>query len=247
MAKLTEEQRQARAAARTRRTALEAEERDHRNQARYEQWDREGTRLTWKEYEAGVACRGCGLPMRDGRGTWRGKGTMYLTPEERAEYDGEEVRYRERHADCHSPRWGYSDSATQHCGYCCPPPPLSPSQIEKLAKLFESFGETDPRQLDEWELTLTCDHSTRRTQHRSNGQWNNCGVVPCPECGTTRGIIESRLLGPAVGPEERPIVQQERLQAELRDAEAKLDRQRRAAEKAQRRVEDLKAQLNSRT
>lgn len=216
MAKLTEEQRQKRAAARARRAALEAEERDHRNRARREQWDREGTRLTREEYKAGVHCRGCGLPISDGLGAWRAKGTLHLTPQERAGYASEESRFRELHADCHSHRWGTANSATMHCGYCCPPPPMSPARFEKVMRLFESFGKPDPSQLDEWELSLTCDHTTRRTQHRSNGTRSSWYVVDCPECGTTRGVVESRLQGPAVDPEERPVVERERLEAELR-------------------------------
>ena len=128
----------------------------------------------------------------------------------------EESRFRELHADCRSHRWGTANSATMHCGYCCPPPPMSPARFEKAMRLFESFGKPDPSQLDEWELSLTCDHTTRRTQHRSNGTRSSWYVVDCPECGTTRGVVESRLQGPAVDPEERPVVERERLEAELR-------------------------------
>lgn len=244
MAKLTEEQRQERAAARARRTALEAEERARRDRDRREQWKREGSYLSWQEYLDGMPCRGCGLPVSDNRGAWRTKGTMHLTAEERVAYDDEEARYRELHADCHSHRWGVHGSATMHCGYCCPPPPMSPGKLEELARLFASFGKPDPRELDEWELTLTCNHITRKTQHRSNGPWNNHGTVDCVECQDIRGIIASRLLGPAVSEDERPVVERGRLEAELRTAEAKLARQQSNAQKAEQRVKELRMQLN---
>jgi hypothetical protein len=52
-----------------------------------------------------------------------------------------------------------------HCGYCCPPPPLSERQIEHISQIL-STARTDKKDLDDWDLTLTCDHVVRRTQHR---------------------------------------------------------------------------------
>lgn len=49
MAKLTEEQRAQRAAARARREAFAAEEEDRLENERREKWRREGTRLSWEE------------------------------------------------------------------------------------------------------------------------------------------------------------------------------------------------------
>lgn len=118
MAKLSEEERQRRALARARRQALENEERHHRDERKREEWEREGTRLTWEEYAAGVPCRGCGQPISGRDSDYRFKGLIHMSPEERARYDAEEVRYREQHPECRSYRWSVQGCITLHCGYC---------------------------------------------------------------------------------------------------------------------------------
>src|SRR2546428_712746 len=70
VAKLTEDQRQQRAAKRAQKKALEAEAEDQRQRERSERWEREHTRLTWEEFVAGEPCRGCGQPMSDRLGSW---------------------------------------------------------------------------------------------------------------------------------------------------------------------------------
>lgn len=57
MAKLTDEQRRARAVARRRTEALRAEEDAQRGVERTACWERDGTRLSYEEFIAGVACR----------------------------------------------------------------------------------------------------------------------------------------------------------------------------------------------
>lgn len=123
------------------------------------------------------------------------------------------------------------------------PPPIGPHQAERLSRLFISFTKYPPHEYDEWELTLTCDHLVRARQHRSNGGWNNCGVVARPTCEITRGIVQSTLIGPAVGPEERPVVELQRLQTELEQAEKQAARRRAAAEKAEQHLAALKSRL----
>lgn len=124
MTKLTEEQRSQRAATRRRKEALIAEDVYERDEAKRLEWQTNGTRLTRKELEAGVACRGCGLPIVDRLGSWPAH--SQLTPEERVEYDAAAADYRARHGDCHAHRWTMSGSRTQHCGFCCPPPTPQP-------------------------------------------------------------------------------------------------------------------------
>ena len=246
MAKLTEEQRQQRALARARKKALEAEEKDRLDRKRREMWRREGMYLSWEEYKAGEPCRGCGEPMMDGRGYW--PGTMYLSEQERREYDAEEERFRERHPDCKSGRWGISGSRTRHCMRCCPPPPWGPAQIEKIARLVASWPSAEERKKDQdaWELTLTCDHTVRHTQHRDHS-YVSAAVVACSECGERRGVVQSVRMGSAcndaASEAERAVADRERLAGELAAAQQKLRREERKAEATRRRIEEMQKQL----
>jgi hypothetical protein len=199
MAKLSEQERQRRALARARRDALAAEEDDHRQSQRTRQWARDGMYLTYEELTAGVACRGCGMVVVDGFGNWPALMTMGAT--ERADYDAADAAFRERHSGCRSSRWSMSGSRSQHCGYCCPPPPMSPTQIDRLRQLFASVNP-DPAELDVWKLSLTCDHQVSRHQHCSNQRWST-SVVDCPPCGTARGGVTSERVGPVIVEAER--------------------------------------------
>ncbi|MEV6530486.1 hypothetical protein AB0M86_12950 [Streptomyces sp. NPDC051639] len=154
MAKLTEEQKRQRAAKRALRSALDAEADDRRRRAQDERWKREGTRLSWADYVAGKPCQGCGEPMQDGLGDWYP--LMKLSESEKHEHEEADRRFRERHADCRSGRWSISGSRVTHCCFCCPPPPVGPKQMEKLAELFDSWPSQEERKkdLDAWDLTL---------------------------------------------------------------------------------------------
>ncbi|WP_269857920.1 hypothetical protein [Streptomyces sp. RPT161] len=246
MAKLTEAQRQQRAAARARREALEAEERDRRDTERREMWQREGMYLSWEEYQAGEPCRGCGEPMRDDLGDW--PPLLRLTEEEKREYEVAEERFRERHSDCKSSRWSISGSRVTHCFGCCPPPPMGPQQIKKLSELFASWPSAEERKKDQdaWKLTLTCDHVVRYTQHRENS-YVSTSVVDCPECPGRRGVVHSERIGPAYSDEailaDRGAADRERLAKELAAAKAKLQRQQKNAAATQRRIEEIEKQL----
>ncbi|MCP9207183.1 hypothetical protein [Streptomyces cucumeris] len=233
---MTEEQRQQRARARARSAALEAEEDDRRREEKNEEWKREGTYLSREEFEAGHPCRGCGEPILDGRGNQ--PPLLRMTPEEQAEHDAEEARYKERHGECRAVRWTMSGSRTQHCGHCCPPPPISEKQREVIAELLSH--KTDKRELDDWDLILTCDHTVRRTQHRDH-QHYSIPVARCPACGQRRGVVEAVHIGPTEDPKGE--VRRERLDAELRKAKAKLERQRKAAAKTEQQVDELAGKL----
>ena len=62
----------------------------------------------------------------------------------RHEHDSADADFRARHRDCRSHRWSMSGSRTAHCGICCPPPPLSQQQIEKIRTIFQYAGTPDP-------------------------------------------------------------------------------------------------------
>lgn len=247
MAKLTEEERQQRAATRGQQAALAAEQEDRRNSERRDRWVREGKRrLTWEEFEAEEPCRGCGKPWRDGLGDWSPLAKM--GEEERREYEAAEARFREEHPKCGSTRWGISGSRVSHCSECCPPPPLSPEMVKKLLGFFTSLPSAEERKedLDAWDLTLTCDHVAQHIQHREHDHVS-ARVVDCSECGERRGVVQSVRVGPAYSDDaiqaERAAADQERLAGELAAAQEKLQREERRAGATRRRVEEMQEQL----
>lgn len=248
MAKLTEEQKRQRAAKRALRSALEAEADDRRRRERDEQWEREGTRLSWAEYVAGEPCRGCGLPMTDELGSW--PPLLQLSEAEKLEYEEANQKFRERHTDCRDARWTVGGSRVTHCCFCCPPPPMGPKQVEKLARLFASWPSREERKkdLDRWDLTLRCDHVVPYIQHRENTRVS-ARVVDCPECGERRGVVSSERVGPAYRDDgtirERAAADRERLARELAAAEAKLTRQQKNAAATQQRIAELQEELGS--
>ncbi|MGH3221465.1 MAG: hypothetical protein ACRDPY_22690 [Streptosporangiaceae bacterium] len=236
MAQMTDEQREQKALVRARRAAEAAEEDDRRKEERRQQWQREGTCLSWAEIEAGEPCRGCGQPLLDGMGDW--PPLLKLTPEQRAEYDRADAAFRERHGDCRAVRWSMGGHRAAHCFYCCPMPPLRDWQAEQLAQIFSSArASARADDLDAWELTLTCDHVVRRTQHRDKGDRCSTAVTSCPACARRRGVVAARRVGPADDKSGR--VARERLAAELAEARMKLDKQRKAVKATERRIADL--------
>jgi hypothetical protein len=92
-------------------------------------------RLTWEKYQAGAPCPGCGLPYL-GDEREEAHGTGWMTVKQLTAHDDDDVEYLRRHGKCRSHRHSVSRSLVTHCGHCCPPPPLSPSQVEKIAAIF---------------------------------------------------------------------------------------------------------------
>ncbi|MFJ7421425.1 hypothetical protein ACIQXD_22815 [Streptomyces uncialis] len=184
--------------------------------------------------------------MYDGLGNW--PGFMYLTEGEKPDYEVMEERFRELHPDCKSGRWGTGGSRMRHCCLCCPPPPVGPAQIEKLTRLFKTFPPAEERKkdLDAWELILTCDHVTTFIQHRENTYVRR--VVDCPECQMRRGVVASKRLGPAYTDDgleaARSEVGQARVVAELTKAKEHLRRQQQRAAATSSRIEELQKQLS---
>lgn len=237
MARMTDEQREHRALVRARREALAAEEEDRRLEEQRQQWHRDGAYLSRAEVEAGEPCRGCGQPLLDGLGDW--PPLNRLTPQQRAEYDRAEALFRERHGACRSHRWSLSGHRATHCGYCCPPPPISDRQIERIRQILFS-ARVRNEDLDAWQLTLTCGHVVRRAQHRDH---HTCTarVADCPECGMRRGVVTADRTGPM--DDRSGQVARQRLAAELQVAQARLDRQRKAVEATERRIAELAQKL----
>lgn len=153
MARLAPEEKERRAAKRRRTEALQAEADVLRREQRQLEWAAEGAHLTRAELEAGVDCRGCGLPILDDLGPW--PPLLRMGDSEREEYAAAQDTFRRRHLDCRSHGWSMNGSRTAHCGFCCPPPPLSDQQISEIAALFAQTTSPDPVDLDTWQLALT--------------------------------------------------------------------------------------------
>lgn len=236
MPKMTEEQRQQRALARARREALAAEEDDRRLEKRRQQWIEQGTYLTVAEI-AGEPCRGCGEPLLDGLGDW--PAPLHMTPAQRRNCDDADASFRERHSGCRAHRWSMSANRTAHCGYCCPPPPLSTLQIERIRQILSSV-KTEKKDLIDWDLILTCEHIVRHSQHRDHDR-HSFHVAECPTCGVRRGVVATQRIGPAAGPDAR--AQKEHLSTQLQSAQTKLERQRKAMAATERHIEELTRQF----
>ena len=185
---LTEQQKQARAEKRRMTSALKEEARAHRDEARRVEWREKGMYLTREQAAAGEPCRGCGLPVIDNLGDWGG--TIYLTPEQRIEYDADQAKYREMHPNCDAHRWSMQGSRATHCGYCCPPLPMSREQSEHIGRLLASFPERREEELDIWERILMCGHKVQQSVHHTN-QSPSFSTARCPECEMTRGVVSS--------------------------------------------------------
>ncbi|MBK4347672.1 hypothetical protein [Lacisediminihabitans changchengi] len=185
---LTEQQKQARAEKRRMMNALKEEARAHRDEARRIEWREKGMHLTREQAAAGEPCRGCGLPVIDNLGDWGG--TMYLTPEQRSDYDAEQAKYRKMHPNCDAHRWSMQGSRATHCGYCCPPLPMSREQSEHIGRLLASFPERREEELDIWERILTCGHKVEQSVHHTN-QSPSFSTARCPGCEMTRGVVNS--------------------------------------------------------
>ena len=121
------------------------------------------------DYVAGEPCRGCGEPMQDGLGDWF---PSCSCPSRRSASTRKPTqRFRERTRRTAGMLGGpFSGSRVTHCCFCCPPPPIGPKQMEKLAGLFASWlpREESKKDLDTWDLTLRCDHVVPHIQHREH-------------------------------------------------------------------------------
>lgn len=224
---LTDEQKTIRAEKRLMTNALKEEARALRNETRRLEWRDQGMYLTREHATAGEVCRGCGLPVIDNLGDW--PPTMYLSAEDRNVYDAEQARYREMHPSCDAHRWTMQGSRTAHCGYCCPPLPMSPEQSERIGRMLASFPERRVEELDVWERTLTCGDTAQQSVHHTNRspsfptQW-------CASCEMTRGVLASTKI----------------IEASARMAEAKRNRENALSQAQQKLVKAEKAAAEAR-
>lgn len=177
--------------------------------------------LTREQAAAGDPCHGCGLPVIDNLGDW--PGTMYLTDEQRVIDDADQRRYRDIQPDCNSHRWSMAGSRATHCGFCCPPIPMSPEQYESIQRILSGSVRREGEH-DTWERTLTCGHRVQQSVHHTNRE-PSFSTQWCPECELMRGVVDSEKIVEAAA----RMAAAKRKQA---DKVARAEREVRKAEKA---------------
>ena len=231
---LTEDQKRERAEKRRLSAALKEEEQAHRREAKRREWHEKGMFLTRDQAAAGEVCRGCGLPVIDGLGSW--PPLMHLSDQERLDHDAAEARYKQLHPDCHAHRWGMQGSRTTHCGLCCPPIPFSDSQLESVARILRGHVPRE-EELDVWALDLTCGHRTEHSVHHTQRYWIGSTVL-CPECGVTRGVVISERIAEAA--DRKREIERKRA-SEIVNAEREVAKAESAAAVAREKLAALKA------
>ncbi len=231
---LTEEQKTARMAKRRLTEALKAEHRAQRHEAQRRRWANEGMYLTTEEAEAGEPCRGCGLPVIDGLGSW--PGTSYMSEEERIDYDTAEARFSELHPDCDSHRWSMAGSRATHCGSCCPPLPIPEKHLENLRRFLDSLPPRREDDLVVWARTLTCGHMVEVSVHHSHSE-PSLSTEQCPECDLTRGVISSKKVTTAAS---RAAEARRQHAEEVAQAEREVAKAEKVARAAKRKLDALR-------
>jgi hypothetical protein len=129
-------------------------------------------------------------------------------------------------------------SRATHCGYCCPPVPMSPEQSERIGRIIASFPERREEALDVWERTLTCGHTAQQSVHHTN-QSPSFSTQWCATCEMTRGVVTSTKV---VEASARMAEAKRNRENALSRAEQKLVKAERAAAEARRAAVALRAE-----
>lgn len=233
---LTEGQKAERAQKRCMTNALKEEARAHCDEARRQEWRDKVMYLTREQAAAGEPCRGCGLPVIDNLGSW--PGTMYLTDEQRVIYDADQERYRQMHPNCDAHRWSMAGSRATHCGYCCPPIPISREQAESIQRILGTVSERREEELDIWARTLTCGHLVAQSVHDTNPE-PSLSTQWCQECEITRGVVSSELVVEAAA---RTTEANRRRDDKISRAEREVKKAEKAAADARKKLVEVQAE-----
>lgn len=102
----------------------------------------EDDRLSWEELVGGVPCQGCGMAVV-GDETDQREGEPW--PAYRQRMQPIEIELKSRHPD-HGTRWT-AGGGPLHCSRCCPPPPLSPQQIERITQILSRPTATSAQEV----------------------------------------------------------------------------------------------------
>ncbi|HEX4402818.1 MAG TPA: hypothetical protein VHZ98_15970 [Galbitalea sp.] len=226
---LTEAEKEARAEKRRIAAAQRAEDDALRHEARRRVWHEKGMYLTREQAAAGEPCRGCGLPVIDNLGSW--PPLRQLNEKQRLEREVADAAFTERHRDCHAHRWSMEGSRATHCGLCCPPLPLSASQMENISRILKGVTRRE-EELDVWALSLTCGHRVEREVHHTN-RYLAGSTAHCADCGVTRGIVTSERIVEAA---DRQAEAKRKRETEVRHAEKDVAKAEAAVAEAKRKL-----------
>lgn len=159
----------------SRATTLSHEAQSAMFEAGRKRWSSEGLYQPYDAFAAGEPCRACHRALRDVEGV----AEEPLKLEAATDNDA----FRSAHTACGFGFWRIQDCSTDHCHRCCPPPPLSPRQIDVLRELL-SPASSGP--LFSWYVELTCEHAEFVITGRADEPPH---TARCTECDTTRGVI----------------------------------------------------------
>ena len=137
-------------------------------------------------------------------------------------------------------------SWTQHCSYCCPPPPMSREQAEALRDILRPARERNLADLVVWELVLTCGHTALATAHRGHGSYSPWTTRECEQCGgEIFGVISAVQIGPADEVEREQKTARQEQQAHRGHKPTSKTALRRRLREAEREAEALRLQLSA--
>ncbi len=230
MAKLTDEQKAERATKRQMTNALKEEARAH---------------PTRRSVESG-ARRGCISPVRRRRPATLAVAAVNLSSttsavgQARCTSRPTESRVRRRpgevQGDASRLRGASLERARTprpHCGYRCPPAPISPEQYENIERIFASSPRRK-EELDIWKRTQTCGHIIEQSVQHTN-QHPSFTTSWCPECEMTRGVVSSTKTAEAAS---RMAEAKRKCDDQVARAERELKMAEKAARDARKRLAD---------
>ncbi|PCC49278.1 transposase [Brevibacterium aurantiacum] len=158
---------------RSRKSALFDESMERRFTEAHRVMDEQIRYLTYDEYASGKPCPACERPLLDEPQP----GGLLRT---QTDVDADNADFRSTHKDCFG-FWRIQECSTEHCHLCCPFPPISASDREKLREILLSEG---PAPIATWHLKMTCDHIEMLTTRGNAPTTTNCS-----KCGDIRGVI----------------------------------------------------------
>jgi hypothetical protein len=96
---------------------------------------RDRDRLTYQEFLACEACRTCGKPLRLPNGRRQTKRAR----------DREHAWWRQHNDASHTHGgWRCGDGQPTHCVVCCPPPPVAPATLARIATILSVAPSSEP-------------------------------------------------------------------------------------------------------
>lgn len=131
-------------------------------------------------YASGEPCRAC-------RRALLGESALGADEESLALIDADNAKFRIEHEACRMGVWHLENHRVEHCHVCCPFPPLSLTQYDKLWQLLRSHSGHVDRSAT-WRVELTCRHV--ETLDSSSARYV-VSTLRCAECAATRGVVKA--------------------------------------------------------